>query len=172
MTRKLRLRVASPCKVSWEGMQGEGAVRHCGACDKRVYNISEMPAADVEALLARPGESPCVRFHQRSDGTVMTGDCPVGARHRRRRNVLVGAGLSAAAALGAGFGLPGPRPAPTMGEVRPPAVVVEAAPLPHELPAFAEPPPAQEFDEVLMGEAVPETDVRVLQGRIGPIGGK
>lgn len=81
-------------------MKGDDAVRHCGMCKKDVYNLSEMSTAQVEELLGREGERPCVRFYQRSDGTVITGDCPVGAKRVRRKRALAGLGAGALAAFG------------------------------------------------------------------------
>jgi hypothetical protein len=47
----------------------------------------------------------CVRLYRRADGMVMTEDCPVGARHKRRVRLAVatvgGSLLAAAAAMGA-----------------------------------------------------------------------
>jgi hypothetical protein len=93
------LRIASPCNASWDAMTGDDRVRFCGECQKNVYNLSAMTREEAEALLAEREETPCVRFYQRADGTVITSDCPVGVRRRRRRNVLAAAGTSALAAV-------------------------------------------------------------------------
>lgn len=71
-----RLQIASPCTASWEQMAGDARVRHCGGCNKNVFNLSAMPEAEAASLLAeqRAG-GVCVRFYRRADGTVMTGDC-------------------------------------------------------------------------------------------------
>jgi hypothetical protein len=141
-------------------MRGDDAVRHCGACDKHVYNLSEMSTAQVEALLREAGETPCVRFYQRHDGTVLTGDCPIGAKARRRKQTLAGLGAGALAAFGlavapsaAGAGEPypvvGTVPAPETTEVvneRMGEIIVEP-----RVGPFAEPPPPE---EMLMGRMV------------------
>ena len=93
-----RVEIASPCEARWDEMQGDARVRHCGLCDKDVYDLSEMTAAEAEALLAREGEAPCVRLHRRADGTVITSDCPVGVKKKRRRRVLA-AGAALAGSL-------------------------------------------------------------------------
>jgi hypothetical protein len=157
----LRLRIASPCKADWDAMRGDDAVRHCGACDKHVYNLSEMTTTQVEALLREAGETPCVRFYQRHDGTVMTGDCPIGARSRRRVQTLAGLGAGALAAFGLAVSpsvASGGEEAPLMGAVPGPETVTEFAndknddiivePL---VGPFAKPPPR---DEMLMGRMV------------------
>jgi hypothetical protein len=98
--RPIRLKVASPCKVPWDSMNGDAAVRFCGKCERHVYNLSEMTAEQTEALLADPSGRPCVRFFQRADGTVMTADCPVGARRARRQHIALGVGAGLLTALG------------------------------------------------------------------------
>ena len=79
------VRVAAPCAVSWETMAGGDRVRSCERCQHKVYNLSEMSAVDAAALLKNSEGKLCVRFYRRSDGTVMTRDCPVGARAVRVR---------------------------------------------------------------------------------------
>src|SRR5690242_21776801 len=99
-SRPIRLKIASPCKVSWDSMKGDDAVRFCGTCKKDVYNLSAMTTDQTEALLASPSGRPCVRFFQRADGTVMTNDCPVGAQRVRRQRIAVGVGAGLLSALG------------------------------------------------------------------------
>jgi hypothetical protein len=94
------LRVAAPCKAKWDDMAGDDRVRFCGQCAKNVFNVSAMPREEAEAMLAgSTGSSLCVRFYRRPDGTVLSGDCAVGMRRRKRRRGIVGAiaGLLASA---------------------------------------------------------------------------
>jgi hypothetical protein len=94
------VRIAAPCKASWDEMVGDEHVRFCGQCEKNVYNLSSLPREEAEALLAAREGNVCVRLYKRADGTVLTSDCPVGVRKRRRRRAAfgaVGAGLMAAA---------------------------------------------------------------------------
>lgn len=65
-------------------MQGDDRVRFCGQCEKSVYNVSAMTRAEAEALLQGPADLPCVRFYQRTDGTILTADCPVGVVRKLR----------------------------------------------------------------------------------------
>ena len=95
------LRVASPCKESWDKMTGDERVRDCARCEKPVFNLSDMTRAEAEDLLALRGITACVRFYRRADGTVMTQDCPVGAK-KQRRSIAIAAGVIATAAAGAG----------------------------------------------------------------------
>ncbi|HWN69622.1 MAG TPA: hypothetical protein VNM90_18400 [Haliangium sp.] len=94
-----QVRVASPCKERWDDMVGDERVRFCGRCEKNVYDLSALTASQAESLLRERGESMCVRFFRRSDGTILTSDCPVGARKRfwrRAATAAVASGLAAA----------------------------------------------------------------------------
>ena len=94
------LRVASPCNESWDDMIGDARTRFCGKCQKHVHNISELTREEAETFLQAATESVCIRMYQRADGTVLTTDCPVGARKKRVKRLFlatVGTGLAAAA---------------------------------------------------------------------------
>ncbi|HPF40349.1 MAG TPA: hypothetical protein P5081_07845 [Phycisphaerae bacterium] len=85
------VRIAAPCPAEWDDMRGDDRVRHCDQCDKSVYNIADMTRMEAVALLTHDGATPCVRIHRRTDGTVLTSDCPVGQRLRRRARKWVAA---------------------------------------------------------------------------------
>lgn len=98
----VRARVASPCGERWETMLGEGAVRSCSRCEKKVFDLSLMTLGEAEALVqAEQRDGLCVRIHRRADGTMMFSDCEVGARGVRRRRWAAGlaAGIAGSAAL-------------------------------------------------------------------------
>ena len=80
-----RLRVASPCPISWEKMNGNDRVRFCQLCNLSVYNIAELTRREATALIAETEGRICARLFRRTDGTVITRDCPVGLRAIRRR---------------------------------------------------------------------------------------
>ena len=80
-----RLRIATPCPVSWEQMTGDKRVRFCGHCQLNVYNISELGRTEFEALVAATEGRICAKLYQRADGTILTKDCPVGLRALRMR---------------------------------------------------------------------------------------
>ena len=88
------IQIASPCHVSWDEMKGDDRTRFCGQCKLHVYNLSEMPREDAEALIAKREGRTCVRFFRRQDGTVLTRDCPVGLRALRQRLVRTVAALA------------------------------------------------------------------------------
>lgn len=101
-----RIEVASPCPASWDDMVGDARERFCGACSKTVYDLSAMRRDEASAFLeARlPAGEVCVRLFRRADGRVLSADCPVGARWRRRKRALA-ASLGGAAMAFAGAGL-------------------------------------------------------------------
>ncbi|MCA9818564.1 MAG: hypothetical protein H6677_16725 [Candidatus Obscuribacterales bacterium] len=65
-------------------MTGDEKMRACSLCSKNVYNISNMTRQEAEDLLLsnEPG-SVCVGYFRRSDGTIVTDDCPVGLKRLR-----------------------------------------------------------------------------------------
>ena len=74
--------VATPCAVPWGAMRGDDRSRSCGQCRRQVFDLSAMTTAEAVALLAAPGDQPCVRLYRRPDGRVLTADCPAGLRVR------------------------------------------------------------------------------------------
>jgi hypothetical protein len=113
-----RVRVASPCKERWDDMVGDERVRFCGRCEKNVYDLSALSAPAAEALLRDRGESMCVRFFRRSDGTILTSDCPVGQRKRFWRRAATAAVASGLAAAGIAMAT-ATCDTPTMGGMEP-----------------------------------------------------
>ncbi len=96
------VRVASPCPAKWDEMLGNERVRFCTDCEKNVHNLSAMSQAEAEDLMTAKEGDLCVRFFQRADGTIMTSDCPVGAKRKlRKRAALSLAAAGAMAALAA-----------------------------------------------------------------------
>jgi hypothetical protein len=90
-----KLRVASPCSVSWETMSGDERKRFCDSCKLNVYNFSELTAEEVRQLVAKSEGRICGRMYKRADGTVLTKDCPVGLRaYQKRVARLAGAALA------------------------------------------------------------------------------
>lgn len=80
-----RLRIATPCPISWEQMSGDDRVRFCDHCHLNVYNIQALTRLEAETLIASTEGRLCARLFRRADGTVLTKDCPVGLRALRCR---------------------------------------------------------------------------------------
>jgi hypothetical protein len=91
-----QVRVAAPCKADWDQMIGNERVRFCSQCNLNVYNLSSMTRADAESLIARTEGRLCVRFYRRSDGSIITKDCPIGLRAIRRRLSYAAKAISSA----------------------------------------------------------------------------
>lgn len=72
--------IAAPCPVSWAEMDGDERKRFCSLCSLQVYNISQMKRKEAEDLLSENTDGVCLRLFRRSDGTLITKDCPVGRR--------------------------------------------------------------------------------------------
>lgn len=167
--RPIHLKIASPCKVPWDSMSGDNAIRYCGTCERHVYNLSEMTFEQTEALLAAPAGRPCVRFFQRADGTVMTADCAVGARRVRRQRIAVGVGAGLISALGyAGMphGAAATPPTPTVVAPAPAPVPVEPPRQPIEKMGQAvAPPPSEATMGAISDEALIELQGDVTEAR-------
>ena len=89
------VRVAAPCPANWNEMAGGERVRYCRACEKNVYNLSEMSRKDAEELLETHEGRLCIRYYQRADGKIITQNCPVGLRTARRLYLKSAAKVSA-----------------------------------------------------------------------------
>jgi hypothetical protein len=79
------LRIASPCPANWDQMSGDNRVRFCNLCQLHVYNFAELTRTEAESLFNNTEGRICGRLYRRTDGTVITRDCPVGLRALRRR---------------------------------------------------------------------------------------
>jgi hypothetical protein len=79
------IKIASPCSADWEAMIGNNRQRYCGECKLNVYNLSGMSRREAENLLMQSEGRVCVRYFRRSDGTVLTKDCPVGWQAVKKR---------------------------------------------------------------------------------------
>lgn len=101
-----RLRIATPCPVSWEQMSGDNRVRFCDQCQLKVYNITALSRAEAQSLIASSEGRLCARIYRRADGTILTSDCPVGLRALRMRISKRAAAVFAVLAglAGTGFG--------------------------------------------------------------------
>jgi hypothetical protein len=130
--------VASPCSADWNEMYGDERKRFCGQCKLNVYNLSDMSRGEAESLIMNAEARLCVRFYRRTDGTVITKDCPVGwAKVKQRARTVATAACSLILALFTGvlfvslfskktatlgelhipFVTPTPKPMPLMGAI-------------------------------------------------------
>ncbi len=135
------IKIASPCSADWNEMYGDERKRFCADCKLNVYNLSGMTRDEAEALIMNAEGNLCVRFYMRSDGTIITQDCPVGwAKVKQRTRLFATAVASLVMALFTGvlsvscltgnratmgeiaaapLVTPSPTPVPLMGAVAP-----------------------------------------------------
>jgi len=103
------LRIASPCPANWEKMTGDDRVRFCDLCNLHVYNIARLSRTEAVELIANTEGRICARLYRRTDGTVITNDCPVGLR-ALRRHVAKAAGVVFAAIVSLAASVTGQKP--------------------------------------------------------------
>ena len=100
------VRVAAPCPADWDQMLGNDRSRFCGQCNLNVYNLSAMSRSEAEDFIARSEGRVCIRYYKRTDGSIITENCPVGLRALRKRLSYVARAIaSAVIALMTGVGL-------------------------------------------------------------------
>jgi hypothetical protein len=87
------VRVATPCDANWDDMPGDGGRRYCDKCRLHVYDFSKFTSNEARELLVKTEGRLCGRIYVRTDGTVLTKDCPRGLAAARRR--LIGAWTAA-----------------------------------------------------------------------------
>ena len=111
------VRIAAPCKAGWGQMIGTDRVRFCGQCNLNVYNLSSMTKTEAESLIVQTEGRLCVRFYRRTDGSILTDNCPIGLRVIKRRVSYIWKAVSAVViSFFAGLGLHRAiAPAPQMG---------------------------------------------------------
>jgi len=158
------IRVATPCRASWDRMLGDERVRHCHDCNKNVFNLSDMTRDEAEALLVEKNGELCVRYYQRADGTILTADCSVGVSKRRKRR-LFAAGAAALLAGGGGLAASSLFNVERVGEPRREALLGQAMPLPPPPPPKAAEPPTDGPGQPTLG-SVSVTPVHALMGKV------
>jgi Carboxypeptidase regulatory-like domain len=101
---KQEIRIASPCLADWDRMEGDEHVRYCRECKLDVYDFSEMSETEIERIIVHREGRLCARFYRRSDGTMMTQNCPAGLRAVMRRvSNFASATLAALISVSPGF---------------------------------------------------------------------
>ncbi|RYX85478.1 hypothetical protein EON83_05800 [bacterium] len=81
------LEIAQPCRANWNAMTGDEQARFCQSCEKNVYNLSAMTRDEAMRLIQEKKGHMCVRLYRRADGTIITGDCPVGQTIPKRASI-------------------------------------------------------------------------------------
>jgi len=106
------IRIATPCNVGWEQMTGDERTRFCDLCKLHVYNFVEMTSNEIRSLLIAKEGRVCGTIYQRSDGTILTRDCPVGLRalHKRVAGFATAVFATLISAFSVAFSQTGQRP--------------------------------------------------------------
>ncbi len=108
------IKTAAPCQTSWDDMVGEGRARFCDSCGLHVYEAAGLDGAEVVELIKGREGRLCAKLYRRTDGTIVTRNCPRGVARRRKRRFRVAAlfALFLGGALWAAHTLDGPEPPP------------------------------------------------------------
>lgn len=89
----MELKISSPCPKSWDDLVGDNRIRYCGQCRLNVYNLAEMPKAEVDALVRSTEGRLCGRLYLRGDQTATTRDCGGYRARKTLRRWLTAAGV-------------------------------------------------------------------------------
>jgi len=66
--------------MSWDDLVGDDRIRYCGKCKQNVYNLADMKAQEVEAIVRKTEGRLCGQLYLRGDRTASLRDCPSTAR--------------------------------------------------------------------------------------------
>lgn len=89
----LKVEITNPCQFRWEDMEGGDTIRFCHECKLNVHNLSNMSEEEAREVLNSDAARKCVFICKKSDGTIVTDNCPRILRSARQR-VRVGAALA------------------------------------------------------------------------------
>lgn len=152
------VKISSPCSANWDQMFSfeDKRVRFCSQCNLNVYNLSGMSRSEAEALITKTEGRLCVRFYRKSDGSILTQNCPLGMKAIKRRvlwmtQFLFGILLSFVSGLSVYIFYLGKYPLSFPGnplKVTPHPVLMGALKTP--IREFPPKPPINEFGEVIM----------------------
>jgi len=71
-----RLVIQSPCSKSWEEMTGGDAERHCGMCDRQVFDFRRMTPRQIATRIQATSGHLCARLTRGADGRLLTLEPP------------------------------------------------------------------------------------------------
>ena len=67
-----QVRVGSPCPVGWDQLDGDGAARYCGHCNRHVHNFSAMTADAAQRLVCEAAGRLCIAYVPTATGAPRT----------------------------------------------------------------------------------------------------
>ena len=108
------LRVASPCRSSWDDMQGDARRRYCAECGRHVYDLAQLTAREAAGLVAATGGRLCARVTRDPFGRLVTlpspAPEPLGSPPGSRRSAPLAAAVAAILGLAAAAAAHGSEP--------------------------------------------------------------
>ncbi len=167
--QEIKYEIASPCDQEWAQMSGDDQCRFCSLCEKNVYNLSSMTDLEINLLL-KTEENVCTRVFKRSDGTILTEDCPVGLKQVRsylKKKQFLAAGLCLLTILFSSFSYGGESKR-LMGKIAKPFIELE---IQGEVEAIETVGPEENWDYKNKEETIKEEDQHTM-GFMVPIESK
>ena len=69
-----RLSIASPCRTSWDNMQGDERRRYCEECGRQVHDLARLTPREIAALVEASRGQLCARITRDAQGRLVTFD--------------------------------------------------------------------------------------------------
>ena len=150
------IRIPEPCHEDWGRMTPKQRGRFCGACQKKVHDLSAMSQSDAKRILDSGGDI-CVSYLSDHAGVVQFQPeriVPVG-RLFRRASATAAAGLSIALAACAPHG---DGPSLDDADIEQPAFLEVTPSIPDAEPCDSTPPGSQHDLVRTLGEPMPSVE--------------
>ena len=142
-------------------MTGDEHARFCGQCQKNVYNLSAMTREQIETLIREKEGKFCGRFYRRTDGRLLTADCPSRVRRIRAHLAKIGGALCALVLSVIGCS---PRQTSQNGGGKSGEILMGDVAMP--TPVCATNPTPATMGFVALPQQTPATNVPVIMGKI------
>ena len=142
-------------------MTGDERARFCGQCQKNVYHLSAMTRTQIETLIREKEGKFCGRFHRRTDGRMLTADCPSRVRRIRARLATMGGALCALVLSVIGCS---PRQTSQNGGGKPGEILMGDVAMPAPMCATNPTPATMGF--VTLPQQTPATNAPLIMGKI------
>ncbi|MGB7161020.1 MAG: hypothetical protein WBD40_23365 [Tepidisphaeraceae bacterium] len=111
-----QVRVAEPCPVAWDSMQGDDKARFCSHCNRHVHNLSAMPQDEAQRLVCESAGRLCIAYvpNERGGVTPLEYAKPKQPRYGWKLVAAIGGLGGVASALATAVYRPKPPPAGRM----------------------------------------------------------
>ena len=125
--RRISFRITSSCEEDWDAMTPRDAGRHCGSCDRQVYELHTLTRGAAEALVRKLHAADgrvCARIAVDADGAPLFAPTPGAMRHMPLALALTAALVAGCADAGSGEA----KPAAVMVPLRSAPLGIDAGP--------------------------------------------